>query len=279
MKKSFIFATLLFVSILATAQNTQKFFRQEYGLAQSSVYDNGHSLVKYKGTGFQFRIGNERDRTKNFSQFENTFAWIPLSSTVKNENYGHGATEMNDRLGFTYLRKLAKTADKTFKISVGGTAFFDLNYRQYNSIAVGKSNNVFSWDVNLGLQAVGRVTRDFEFKNRSFSASYQLGLPILAYNHRPSYLGLPPIGANFQGKDLPGADWNSLGRMTTIGSKYFYLNQQINLDKISANGNRIRLGYNWNYSNNGFASRRYQNIISGISIGILTNLSKNKTNS
>jgi hypothetical protein len=92
-------------------------------------------------------------------------------------------------------------------------------------------------------------------------------------------LGTPPIDANFEGKDLPGADWSSLGRVTSIGRKYFYCNQQINLDKISANGNRIRLGYTWNYSNNGFASHRYQNIISGISIGILTNLSKNKTNS
>jgi hypothetical protein len=278
MKKTFLFATLLFASLFATAQNTQKLFRQEYGVAQSSVYDNGHSLVKYKGSGFQFRIGNERDKTKNFAQFENTFAWIPLNSTVKNANYAHGATEINDRMGFTYLRKLAKTADKSFKIAVGGTAFFDLNYREYGSIAAGKSNNVFSWDINLGLQAVGRVTRDFAFKNRSFSASYQLGLPVLAYNHRPSYLGIPPIEANFEGKDNPGANWNSLGRVTTINSKYFYLNQQINLDKINANGNRIRLSYTWNYSNNGFASHRYQNIISGISIGVLTNFSKNKTN-
>jgi hypothetical protein len=277
MTKTFIFAALLLSSLFATAQNTQKFFRQEYGIAQSSVYDNLHSLVKYKGSGFQFRIGNDKDKTKSFSKFENAFAWIPLSTTVKNVNYGHSADQLNNRMGYTYLRKMAKPIGNSFYVAVGGTAFFDLNYRSYNSLIVGKANNVNSWDINLGLQATGKISKDFEFKNRSFSASYQLGLPILAYNHRPSYLGIPPIEANFEGKDGAGADWNSLGRVTSIGSKYFYLNQQINLDKINANGNRIRLSYTWNYSNNGFISHQYQNIISGISIGVLTNFSKNKT--
>lgn len=278
MTRLIILAGLLSTSLTVSAQDTQKFFKQSYGVASSTVYDNLHSLVKYKGTGVQLNLGNEKDKAKRFSQFENTFAWIPLRSTVENENYAGSATQINNRTSYTYLRKLLKKESIPFNIAVGAATFLDVNYRTYSNLITGKANNANSWDINLGLQAVAKASKNFEFKNRSFSASYQLGLPLIAFNHRPDYIGLPPIESIFEGKDDVGVDWKGLGRTTTIGSKYFYLNQQIMLEKIKSNGNRIRLAYNWNYSNNGFARHRYQNIISGISFGFVTNLSKNSSN-
>lgn len=265
----FIALTLL-MSLNATAQNKQKWFRTELGVAQSAVYDNGHSLVKYKGTGLQLRFGNDAERAKSIAQFDNQLIWTPLSGQVKDDKYASSTQQANYRISYAYLRKLPKLQDTKVKIAVGGSVSGDFNMRFYPI-----QNNLFSWDLNVGLNVVGRAQHDFEFKKRSFSISYQLGLPVLTYNHRPNYLGALPIGAIFEGKDGAGGDWSSLGRVVAgVNSQYFYMTQQIALDKINHNGNRIRLSYNWQYANNGFATHKYQNILSGFSLGILTNLSK-----
>ena len=268
-------AIMLLASTRATAQTKQKWFRTEFGIAQSAVYDNGHSLVKYKGTGLQLHVGNDAERAKSYTQFDNQLIWTPLSAQVSDDKYASSTQQGNYRMSYTYLRKLSKTQDKTVKIAVGGSLSGDFNMRFYPI-----QNNAFSWDFNLGLNVAARAQHDFTFKKRSFSISYQLGLPLLTYNHRPNYLGYFPIGEIFEGKSGTSADWQSLGRVVAgVNSKYFYMTQQITLDKINPNGNRIRLAYNWQYANNGFATHKYQNILSGFSLGILTNLSKKSKDS
>jgi hypothetical protein len=255
----------LFLSVNVMAQNKQKWFRHELGLAQSAVYDDGHSLKKYKGTGMQLRLGNDKETAKVGTEFNTAFIWTPLSTT------GSSAQQGNVRLSYTYLRKLAKTQDNKLKIAVGGSVSTDFNARFYSAL----DNNSVSWDVNLGLNIVGRVQRDFKVKSHSFSASYALELPVLTYNHRPNYLGYFPLGLAFDGKEGTSADFASLGRgVVGVNGNYFYLNQHVSLDKLMTNGNRLRLAYNWSYANNGFATHKYQNILSGFSFGLLTNLSK-----
>jgi hypothetical protein len=269
MKKTFIFAAMLFVSLFATAQNKQKWFNQTYGVAFSASYDNAHSLVKYKGTGAQIGFGNESETDKRILQVSNIFSFIPMSGQSK---YGASTSAFDNRLAVTYLRKLPKFADKKIKIAVGASAYTDVNIRLYNAAA----NNVIAWDGNLGLNVVGRAEHAFEFKKRSFSVSYTLGLPLISYNHRPNYLGFGPANYIVQDKAENGKDWRSQGRTTTINGNFLMLTQQINLDKIYQNGNRIRLGYNWKYTHNNFDEHLYQGVTSGFSISVLTNLSKQK---
>jgi hypothetical protein len=257
---------LLLVGTFVFAQTKQYLFDFELGIAQSAVYDDGYSLAKYKGTGLNLRFGGERERANRITAMTNTLVWTPLSTQVSNKDYASAAQQGNYRFSYTYLHKLARFQDRKIKLAVGGAAFTDVNFRAYTALF----NNTLSFDGNIGLSLTGRAQHDFTFKNRRFSISYQAGLPVLAYNLRPNYLSIYPLEALFDGKP----DYASLGRMTTLGSKYFYLNQLFTLDKITPNGNRIRLAYNWNYANNGFASHRYQNIISGFSFGILTNFSK-----
>jgi hypothetical protein len=264
----------LFLAQNAKAQTKQSWFRQAYGVAFSTVYDDGHSFVQHHGTGLQIHIGSEKDRPKSYSQFDNALMWTPLSTKGVDAKYATSAQQGNVRIGYTYLRKLSKTPIEALKFAVGGSAYLDVNARIYSAL----SNNIFGWDANLGLNVVGRAERDFQFKNRSFSISYQLGLPLLTYNHSPNYLGFFPISSGFEDKGGQSIDWFSLGRLVAgINGNYFYLNQQINLDKINDNGNRIRLSYDWRYANNGFATHRYQNILSGFTFGILTNFSKKTT--
>jgi hypothetical protein len=269
-----LFLLPLLTGFNANAQTKQKWFRQEYGIAQSAVYDNGHSFAQHKGTGLQINIGGEKDRAKSHSQFDNSLMWTPLSTKGVDAKYATSAQQFNIRTGYTYLRKLSRTPIPNINFAVGGSLTMDVNARIYGSL----SNNIIAWDANLGLNVVGRAQRDFSIRNRSFSISYQLGLPLLTYNHSPNYLGYFPISVGFEDKGGSKVDWLSLGRVIAgVNSNYFYLTQQINLDKINANGNRIRLGYNWRYANNGFATHRYQNILSGLTFGILTNFSKNQT--
>jgi hypothetical protein len=266
----FILAIALFSSANLSAQTKQKWFRQAYGVAQSAVYDNGQSLIKYKGTGIQLHIGNDNERPKSIMQLDNALIWTPLSGVVKDAKYAVDAQQANYRFSYTYLRKLSKTQDNDFKIAVGGSASLDANARFYPI-----QNNVVSWDINLGLNVVGRAQYDFRLGRHSLSASYQLSLPLLTYNHRPNYLGNFPVSVAFDGKEGTSTNWSELGRTVVgVNSKYFYLTQQINVDKLLHNGNRLRLGYNWQYSNNSFADHKYQNILSGLSFGILTNISK-----
>jgi hypothetical protein len=267
--KTTLYAALLCISILATAQNKQKWFNQTYGVATSAAYDNAHSLVKYKGTGVQIGLGNESESNKRYLQVANVFSLVPMSGQ---SSYGASATAFDDRFAVTYLRKLPKFADKKIKIAVGASAYTDVNIRLYRAAV----NNNLAWDGNIGLNVVGRAERAFEFKSHSFSVSYTLGLPLISYNHRPNYLGFGPANYIVQDKVENGKDWKSQGRTTTINGKFLMLTQQINLDKIYQNGNRIRLGYNWKYTHNNFDEHLYQGIVSGFSIGILTNLSKKK---
>jgi hypothetical protein len=277
MTKLFFFKTtfcvaLVFLAFFTQAQNTQKWFRQQYGVAQSSVYDSGQSLAKYKGTGLQLHLGNDRETAKSYIQFDNVLTVMPLSAQVKEAKYGSSATQINTRFSYTYLHKLAATQDHKIKVSVGGAVFLDGNARIYNAL----QNNIVAWDGSFGLSVVGRAQRDFNFKNRSFSASYQLGIPVVAYNHRPNFLGAVPLGVG-TGNDADGSgNWQNQGKIKAIGSQYFYVNQQFNLDRNFSNGNKIRLGYFWNYSHNTTQSHKYENILSGLSLGILTNFSKNK---
>jgi hypothetical protein len=269
--KTVFSAALLFISILATAQNKQKWFNQTYGVASSVAYDNAHSLVKYKGTGAQIGLGNESESDKRYLQIANVFSFIPMSGQSQ---YGASASTFDDRFAVTYLRKLPKFADKKIKIAIGASAYTDVNIRLYRAAV----NNVVAWDGNLGLNLVGRAERAFEFKNRSFSVSYTIGLPLISYNHRPNYLGFGPPNAIVKDKDENSIDWKSQGRGTTINGNFLMLTQQINLDKIYQNGNRIRLGYNWKYTHNNFDKHLYEGVVSGFSIGILTNLSKRVNN-
>lgn len=270
-----IFYPLLFLPLLlgfqANAQTKQKWFRQEYGLAHSSVYDNGQSLVKYTGSGLSLNLGAETDRPKSYTKLDNALIVTLLNANNINDKYATSAKQGHFISSYTYLRKLAKTQDRFLKLAVGGSLYVNANARIYSAL----SNNNFSWDSNMGLNVMGKAQHDFSFKNRSFSISYQLGFPMIAYNLRPNYLGFIPLSATFEGKNGKNLNWQSLGRFVGgINDKYLYLNQQINLDKINANGNRLRLSYIWNYANNGFATHRYQNIMSGLSFGILTNFSK-----
>jgi hypothetical protein len=269
MKQTFIFATLLFMSIFATAQNKQKWFNQTYGVAFSASYDNAHSLVKYKGTGAQIGFGNESESDKKILQVGNVFTLVPMSGQSQ---YGASATAFDDRFSVMYLRKLPKFADKKIKIAAGASAYTDVNIRLYRAAV----NNNLAWDGNLGLNLVGRAEHAFMFKNRSFVASYTLGLPLVSYNHRPNYLGFGPPNYIVQDKSENGKDWSSQGRFTTINGNFLMLTQQINLDKIYENGNRIRLGYNWKYTHNNFDEHLYQGITSGFSVSVLTNLNRNK---
>jgi len=259
------------LSLAVTAQSNQKWFRKELGVAQSSVYDNGHSLARYKGTGLQLQLGFDRETSKGFRQFDNTLVWTPLKAQVSDNKNVTSATQGNYKMSYKYLRNVTPSQNK-IKVSVGASLFADANVRIYNSLV----NNIFGWDVNLGLNVVGQATRDFKLGKHSLSASYQLGVPLVVYNHSPNYLGTVPVGKAFEQKN--DTNWSSLGRLVTgLSNKYFYLHQQFSVEKHLSSGDRLRLTYSWDYSNNGYASHRYQNLITGVSIGMLTSFSKKRT--
>lgn len=265
----FCLTVVCFTPFISTAQDSQRWFRREFGVAQSSVYDNGHSLAKYKGTGLQLQLGFDRENSNRLAQFNNTLVWTPLKAKVDDAKNVTSATQLNYKMSYKYLWKVFPSQNNKIKIAVGASSFADANARMYGSLV----NNVFGWDINLGLNMIGQATRNFNFKGRSFSASYQLGVPMIVYNHSPNYLGSYPVGKAFQQGEA--SDWFSLGRFVPcVNSKYFYLHQQLSIDKHLANGNKIRVTYSWDYSNNGYASHRYQNLITGVSVGLLTSFSK-----
>ncbi len=266
---AFCISVVCFMPFLSTAQSSQRWFRRELGIAQSSVYDDGHSFAKYKGTGLQVQIGFDRENSNRLSQFNNALVWTPLKAKVEDGKNVTSATQINYRMSYKYLRKIIPTQSDKIKLAVGVAMFADANARIYNSLA----NNVFGWDINVGLNMMAQATHNFKLRRHSLSASYQVALPLFVYNHSPNYLGNFPIATAFKNDDA--ADWFSLGRFVPgFNDKYFYLHQQVSIDKNLANGDKIRVTYSWDYSNNGYASHRYQNLITGISIGMLTSFSK-----
>ena len=265
----FCLTVICFAPFASIAQNSQRWFRKEVGAAQSSVYDNGHSFAKYKGTGLQVQLGFDRENSNRLAQFNNTIVWTPLKAKVEDNKNVTTAIQFNYKMSYKYLRKIFPSQNDKIKLDAGASLFADANGRMYRSLV----NNVFGWDVNLGLNIVGQATHDFNVGKHSFSASYQLGIPVIVYNHSPNYLGNFPIARVF--KHDAAADWFSLGRFVSgVNSNYFYLHQQLSIDRHLSNGDKIRVTYNWDYSNNGYASHRYQNLIIGISVGMLTSFSK-----
>jgi hypothetical protein len=262
-------AVICFTPFASIAQDSHRWFRKEFGVAQSSVYDNGHSFAKYKGTGLQLRLGVDGENSKRLAQFNNTLIWTPLKAKVDDDKNVTSAIQFNYKMSYTYLRKIFLSQNDKIKIAAGASLFADANGRVYRSLI----NNVFGWDLNLGVNIVGQASHDFKLKEHSFSVSYQVGIPMIVYNHSPNYLGNFPVARVFQHDDA--ADWFSLGRFVPgINDKYFYLHQQLSIDRKLSNGDKIRLTYSWDYSDNDYASHRYQNLITGISIGMLTSFSK-----
>lgn len=266
-QKIIVFVFCLSILYTTLFSQTKKYlFKTEIGTAASTVYDNGYSLTQYKGRGINAIIGGERERKNRLTSFTNIFILTPLKSVVKNKTYQTSAQQYNYCFSYTYLQKAPTITKAKIKLAFGGTYFADVNIRIYSTLV----NNVLSFDGNSGISLTGKAQKDFQFKSHFFLLGYQLSVPVFAYNVRPNYLGTIPIGYYFNSD----VKYSTLGKFTTINNNYFYLNQYFSLDKISSNGNRIRLSYFWNYSNNGYSQHRYQNIINGISIGILSNFSK-----
>jgi hypothetical protein len=268
---------LTIVSFMAnslSAQNSKRWFRKELGLAHSSVFDNGHSFAKYMGTGIQLQLGLDRETLNSVRQFNSILLWTPLKAKVNDRKNVTSATQVNYRISYKYLMKVASTQNARIQVAIGPSLFADANARYYSSLI----NNQFGWDVNLGVNMVGQVTFPVNIRTRSFRINYQLGIPMVTYNHSPNYLGTYPIGKIFRQGET--SDWFSLGRFIPgLSEKYFYMNQQVSIDRHFANGDKVRLTYSWSYSNNGYAEHRYQNLITGVSIGILSSFSRSGSTS
>lgn len=217
----------------------------------------------------QLQLGFDRENSKRLAQFNNNLVWTPLKAKVEDDKNVTTATQINYKMSYTYLRKLFPTQNNRINLAVGASLFADANARIYNSLV----NNVYGWDINAGVNIMGQATHDFNLGKHTLSVSYQLSAPVIVYNHSPNYLGNFPIARVFQHDDT--SDWFSLGRFVAgVNNNYFYLHQQLSLDKRLSNGDKIKVTYHWDYSNNGYASHRYQNLITGISVGVLTSFSK-----
>jgi hypothetical protein len=216
------------------------------GIGNTILYDASFSLVRQIGLGPTFFVSFCHIKEKSSHIFENSISLYKLQSDVSNANYALSGENLHERFNYSYL--LNKAVHR-FILSAGPSFVFDFSQIKPEGLVI---NNSPLHDFNLQLQLATKVEYPLDLFKRKFRLSYQLNIPLLAYNSRPDYLGF----TEFSGKSK---FFNENGIFTTIKSTYFYLNQDFQIAINYNRKNSCSIHYNWYYANNEL-SNLYQNM-------------------
>lgn len=217
------------------AQNTegdiepQKFFTNSLGTTWHTRKDDLFSPLTYSGYGAELHIGAERINSKRFKKFE---LWGTANNIRSRVSKGYNNAAYGFRYGVSYLqayRILPK--NEHFRLYVGGSIFHTSSMGFYP----GNVNNIFSYNLPVGLAATSFLVKDFRIFKRNWLLSTHLSLPLVAYDARPSYIGF--VDVDNLTKDFGIVSLNKL-----INVDWRWL-----IDLPFKNGNRLRAIYRWDY--------------------------------
>jgi hypothetical protein len=208
----------------------QKHFTTAWGGGWQMRKDSRFSPLTYSGIGASLQTGYERQSEKWLKQFDVWGGFHFAQSRVRN---GYNKIGYASRGGLSYsaMRRI-KADDSRFCWYLGGTVLGAVNFLYYG----GNVNNQYSYNAPIGLGASTIIQKNRRFWRRNLVFQSQLTMPVAAVNLRPTYIG-------FTNEDFLKAQTGFLSL-----HNWLYLDWRWSVEIPLSTGNKWRLIYRWEYS-------------------------------
>jgi hypothetical protein len=247
------------------AQNPEplplNFLRNEVGLLIPVFKDQLGSSLSFAGLGVLIDLGTCGVSSK--ARHQASFI-LNLGVGVGNL-VGEGTTQSAFHLGLRYLQDYQRKISAegaNWRIDLGGR----LDLGAQANLMSANTNNSFLYQIAASIGPSVQISRPFRFHNRPFEGFFNLGVPLLAYSARPTFIGVDPSVISDETGIFDNARF-------VFANRYLAYDYVAGFDKILRNGNRLRFGFRGGYLNdrsqrNGALQRAYN----AISFGALFNI-------
>lgn len=213
------------------------YFVSSIGGSYVSLLDEGISPLLYNGIGGGANLGHFHDGKRSLNMSSTTFNFNNPSSSISN------AEMYTFRLEGQYQQfwKVENQNDKKWKIRPGFN--FTAKWAMRNHLNY--TNNSQHIETRFAIAPAVMITRPFQLWNRSFEVGAFTNIPLLTYATRPLFASTR-FPASVNKEEIEFFDYLKEGEIVSFG-KYFKWSAQYYLYYHLANGNGLRLDYQWSY--------------------------------
>ncbi len=221
-----------------------RFLIIELGDKVDIVKDDMNSPVAYTGGNFGYDLSFYKYKGKHQQEFflHGVIGRVKTSQFAPQVSFGSrfkqpAASLYRFELGYDYLHEFKEVGK--YKVLLGGRASSMTNVR-YNTRW---DNSAISWDQIFGVYLKARAVRGLKLLKKDMLLSYDLMLPVMMYNIREPYTGVPDfINPNT-------GFFNDLFEEGRIGHlfKTPRVKSQLNLSYATKWGSRLGLTYFWDF--------------------------------
>lgn len=237
------------------------------GAGHHRVQDAGMSPLRYGGKAANVLLGF-RHESEKFMQLFNVSGGA--SRPGNNFDFSPSVlTSLHYDIDYAFIWR-TKAKPLQTQLFVGGAVNHTNHLYEHNRYG----NNSLNYAGTLGLHLSAALTKEFNVLGLPFAAFYRLDIPVMSRFWRPFYAtSIPREHLDLDSDPTPTTLWNS-GDFA-LPNEAFRLKSTLEIHYLMKNGNRVKLGYLWDY-NRIEGLHRVQTRISHISLGLLFNFRKHE---
>lgn len=220
------------------SKQNQRYWLLGFGISGQSMYDEAASFVRYNGSGIGPSLGLIKTSEKRYRQFKLEPTFNKLTT-----NRGNGLRPMEVKttrfvLDYQYLLKVKQWNEK-LKLYAGGDASFLFNLKRAEQL----DNSQLFYDYALSIGPAAKLDKDFTWRKRNCTLSYNLGIPLISQIARPYYLNriefIDPKN-NFVGDLFKNSSIVSVNKLIRVTS-------EVSLTYPLFNHNALQISYRWDF--------------------------------
>lgn len=216
----------------------QRYWFLGTGLSFQSMYDEAVSYVRYHNTGAAFTLGLVKSSEKKYREFFIDPSFLVLKTDESNELRPMKVSTTRISTGYQYLVKCIQWS-KNSKLYAGGAANLFFNLKTAPQL----DNSQLVYDYALSIGPSAKWDKQFTWKKRGHTLSWNLGIPLLSHIARPYYLN------RIEFIDPDNNFINDLFNNSHITSvnDYIRIISDISVTRPVFNGSGVKLAYQWDF--------------------------------
>lgn len=228
----------------------ERYFHILPGYASQEGRDVGMSPLAYSGNHFMGIFGFERRTAKSIHKITVLGMTGRMHASTQPKGVRSIIKANRFQLDYSYRHVVKKWKDETVRLYVGG-AWNTLGNTRYHTRY---GNNAWNYDISASLGATVALFYHFKLGTKQFLFHTGMELPLVAFNVRPAYGSSIPEG--FIGQE--GGNVKAFFKSGEVQSFncFFRLIATHNIEYVLFNGNRLLLGYTWDF----YSMQRYHRV-------------------
>jgi hypothetical protein len=216
----------------------QRYWFLGTGLSFQSMYDEAVSYVRYHNSGAAFTLGLVKSSEKKYREFYIDPSFVVLKTDESNDLRPMKVSTTRFSIGYQYLVKCIQWSENS-KLYAGGSANLLFNLKTAPQL----DNSQLVYDYALSIGPAAKWDKQFTWKKRKHTLSFNLVIPILSHIARPYYLNR--IEFIDPDNDFLG-DLFSNSHITSVND-YIRVISDISVIRPIFNGNALKLAYQWDF--------------------------------